>query len=182
MVTTSQPLFGPEEKVLIVDDEAGLRAVLRRLFVRAGLPTKNLREAASAEEALSLVQRETFDLVVSDFRMSGKNGVDLMAWLREHRPATGRIIMTGYHDTSIAVDGLNLGRIHGFVQKPWDNARVLDTVRKILAQRRQARNEASRDALELAHFLHQVARRRAAAEQPRLGANGAAHPTGRLEP
>lgn len=163
-----EPVFAAEERVLVVDDEPGVRAVMRRLMMQAGLPPGGFGEAGSAEDALALLEREGFDLVLADFRMAGRSGVDVLAWLRRNRPATARVLMTGYQDERIAIEAINSGGVHALVQKPWDNLAVLRTLRTVMAARRRLRAASAGPAQELARALGAVRERRegAPAEQP----------------
>lgn len=138
--------------ILIVDDEQGIRSVLKRVLLQGGLGGPRLREAGSGEEALEILAKERVDLVLTDFRMRAKTGVDVLAWVHEHRPATKRVLMTGYNEESIAVDGINAGRVEAYVKKPWDNSQLLATLRDLLQEQRlhALREEAHANAMRRA--------------------------------
>ncbi|MHB8585822.1 MAG: response regulator [Thermoplasmatota archaeon] len=141
-----------DSKVLIVDDEEGIRSILRRVLLRSGVPTHNIQEAASAEEAQEILERDpTFHLVLSDYRMGVKSGIDLLSWLYRQKPTTLRVLMTGYNEETIAIDAINAARVDAYVKKPWDNARLAELVQDLLRERRSrvARDEALKSALSL---------------------------------
>jgi len=109
------------DKILFVDDEPavleGYKRVLHNDF--------QAETAIGGEEAIAtVVQSGPFAVVVSDMRMPGMDGVQLLARLREIAPDTVRVILTGYADMQSAIDAVNEGRIFRFLTKPCE-ARVL---------------------------------------------------------
>jgi DNA-binding NtrC family response regulator len=78
--------------ILIVDDEHGLRSLLRLSFSAAGY---DVHAAADVPEAMGMCGAKSFDVVLTDVRMPGLTGHDLARWLAEHHPATRSILMTG---------------------------------------------------------------------------------------
>jgi DNA-binding NtrC family response regulator len=131
---TPSPDVLRDAHVLIVDDEREIRRALRRLLESAGVAASNLEEAESGEEALGLLCIERFDAVVCDYRMKAVSGIDVLAWVWHNRRPTGRILLTGYADLEMAVDAINTGKVHGFLQKPWDNAELLGKVRAVIRE------------------------------------------------
>lgn len=119
-------------RLLVVDDEPAIRRLILRLLAFEGHPRDSMAEAGSAEEALALLQRERFDLVLTDFRMTRMSGAELLAWLREHQPWVRRCLMTGYQEDRAAVEGLELGEAHALLRKPWDNQELTQVVRELL--------------------------------------------------
>lgn len=106
----------PRPAILIVDDEPQVtRSLARSLRDRFTVFT-----AASADEALAIVEREPIAVILSDQRMPGVTGVQLLERVRDIRPDTLGILLSGYTDAAALVDALNLGNIRGFLPKPWD--------------------------------------------------------------
>ncbi|HYD54893.1 MAG TPA: ATP-binding protein, partial [Gemmatimonadaceae bacterium] len=95
------------ESILVVDDEPSVRSSMRRILERAGYV---VTEAQSAEDALTLWRRHAghFDLVVTDFMMPGRTGVELLAALSEERPGLRGLLVSGY--TGSEVDVAELAR------------------------------------------------------------------------
>lgn len=121
-------------KILLVDDEAHIRNVLKRLLARR-LPEVEIVEASSAEEAMAIARERAFDVVLTDYRMDGATGADLLRHLSVDAPGTARVLATGYQDDAIieeAVRGLDLD---ARLPKPWDNDTVVTVLKGILAQR-----------------------------------------------
>jgi signal transduction histidine kinase len=103
-------------RVLIVDDDVGNLDVLR-----AFLDTDHgVREARSAEEALALLEVEDFDVIVTDQRMPGMTGIDLLSVVRERRPDVAGILLTAYTDMPVLVDAINRARVFRHMHKPWE--------------------------------------------------------------
>lgn len=124
----------PRRKVLVVDDEEGIRTVLKRLLARMPEPPPiEVVTAESAEQAIELMEHSKFTLVLTDFNMGGRDGVFLLATALERWPQTRRMLMTGYTDEEIMVQARERGGAAAVVRKPWDNTRLLATVGDILA-------------------------------------------------
>lgn len=118
--------------VLVVDDEAGIRSVLRRLLAAAGLDARGVEEAASGEAALDVLARRRFDLVLTDFRMPRASGLEVLAWVREHHPGTRRALMTGNNEAPTA-GAPEPGLVEAWFRKPWDNDALLARIAGLLA-------------------------------------------------
>jgi DNA-binding NtrC family response regulator len=111
-------------RVLVVDDEPDLRLGLTRLLAQTGA---TITSAASAEEALALLGTSPVDLVISDIRMPGRSGVDLLRAIKATRPAVEVILITGFGTIELAVECLHAGAAN-FLTKPFDNDEILNTV------------------------------------------------------
>lgn len=103
-------------KVLYVDDEESnlrsFKANFRRDF--------DVHLAASAKEAMELLSREPMHVVISDQRMPGENGAELLAQVKDKHPSAIRMLLTGYADIEAVIDAVNRGRIYAYATKPWD--------------------------------------------------------------
>ncbi len=139
MQTTAQAstftaLLGRPPRVLVVDDERTVRIGLEKLLRRSGY---EVTTAESAEEALEHLRRSEFDVVMSDIRMNGLTGIDLLAQIQQIAPTTGVIIMTGYASVDTAVEALRL-RAYDYLTKPFDNDHVRATLERAVGKRAQA--------------------------------------------
>src|SRR5271170_5040992 len=103
------------QRVLFVDDEPQvLEGIQRSLRKRV-----ELRTAANATEGLRLIIEEgPFAVVVSDMRMPGMNGAQLLAKVREQEPDAVRMILSGQSDMQATIDAVNQGHIYRFLSKP----------------------------------------------------------------
>ena len=130
--TSSQPEPQDKPTILVVDDEATVRLVVNRVFSRDACVV----EAASAEEALVWLERHEADIVISDYRMAGMSGIELMGALRRARPDIARVLISANCDIESTTDALNDGLISRFVRKPWRNEELETVVRLALRDRR----------------------------------------------
>ena len=126
---------GEQARILFVDDEERILTALRSVF-RAGY---HVLTATHGREALELVGKFHPHVVVSDQRMPGMTGVELLRQVKEAAPSTVRLLLTGYSDLAAIVGSVNEGEVFRFVSKPWDNQEILATI-----------GEAAAIALELA--------------------------------
>ena len=115
--------------ILFVDDEANIRNTLVRLLRHEPW---TIRCASCAAEALQIIQCEPCQIIVSDQRMPGMNGVDFLSEVRQIRPEIVRMMLTGYTDISIAVDAINRGEIYRMITKPWNNEELKATLRQAI--------------------------------------------------
>lgn len=114
-------------KILCVDDERNVLKALRRLFMDED--DYEIIIAESGEEGLETLEEEDgINLVISDYRMPGMNGVDFLSQVYERWPETVRIVLSGYADTAAVVEAINLGRIYKFIPKPWNDEHLKSTV------------------------------------------------------
>jgi DNA-binding NtrC family response regulator len=103
-------------KVLIVDDEANIRQALQRLLHGCQVFT-----ASNADVALRILEREEMDVLITDHRMPGMTGLDLVRFVRGRWPKTLRMMLTGQTDVRLAMDAINQGEMYRFLMKPWDD-------------------------------------------------------------
>lgn len=117
----------PEEAlILVVDDEGAIRYSVSKTLERVGY---RVITASSGEEALDLMERQDFDVVLTDIRMPGISGVDLLAMIREKSPDIVVILMTGYASLGTAVESLRLGA-HDYLIKPSSSEDIRESVRR----------------------------------------------------
>ena len=114
--------------LLIVDDELGMRQFLTHLFQREG---HTVRAAENGREALELMRAAPADLVVSDVRMPDMNGIELLRSARELFPTVEVVLMTAFANVDTAREAFLLGA-YDFVQKPFDNDLLKETVTRAL--------------------------------------------------
>jgi two-component system response regulator AtoC len=120
------------EQVLVVEDDAGLRRLIIEELAEAGL---QVRGAASAEEAAPILQEWEPDLVISDLRLPGADGIALLRHGRERHAAPSFLIITAFGTVAQAVAALKAGADE-FLTKPLDLEHLLLTVRRLLETRR----------------------------------------------
>jgi DNA-binding NtrC family response regulator len=114
-------------EVLLVDDEETIRVTLHDDLVAAG---HHVTAVANGSDALHLIESRVFDAIVSDIRMPGVEGTELLARVKQLRPATAVILMTGYGTIESAVEALRAGAYH-YVVKPFLNDDIVAHVKRI---------------------------------------------------
>ncbi|ATH79942.1 DNA-binding response regulator [Ectopseudomonas mendocina] len=119
-------------QVIVVDDEAAIREAVQQWLELSGF---DVRTCASAGEALALVDRDFPGIVVSDVRMPGSDGLQLLDKLLEVDSDLPVILVTGHGDVPMAVQALRQGA-YDFIEKPFTPERLLDSVRRALDKRR----------------------------------------------
>lgn len=125
----------PSARILVVDDEPRSVELLVRTLRRLG----RVEPFTSAETAWAAAQAEPPDLVISDQRMPGMKGVELLARVAGLGPPIGRVLLTGYADIGATVDAINAGRIHAYVNKPWSPDQLGQTAGTLLERVRLER-------------------------------------------
>lgn len=103
-----------DNQVMFVDDEEGVRVSWERYFRGRGLTTTTAPDGATAIDRLS---QHPVDVVVSDMRMPGKNGLELLEWLHVRQPDTRFIMLTGYGDRRLEWKARQLGAVE-YLEKP----------------------------------------------------------------
>ena len=102
-------------QLLLVEDDNAMREMLESLFRQEGYIVS---EAASANAALDLARETDFDVVLSDIKMPGKSGLELVGELRQLRPDTPVVLMTAFGSIDTAVDAMRAGAF-GYTTKPF---------------------------------------------------------------
>lgn len=115
--------------VLLVDDEPNILSALRRLLRNEPL---DVLTAESGMAAAELLAARPVDLIISDMRMPGMSGAELLSLARVQQPEAIRVLLTGYADVQSTIQAINEGQIYRYLNKPWDDTEVLLLVRSAL--------------------------------------------------
>jgi DNA-binding NtrC family response regulator len=113
--------------VLIVDDEEMVATALRS-FLQLETPYRVVT-FTSPELALERLDDEEAQVVIADFMMPGLDGISFLRQVRERRPFTTRILLTGYADKENAIRAINEAGLYYYLEKPWDNEHLKLIVR-----------------------------------------------------
>jgi DNA-binding NtrC family response regulator len=125
-------------RILVIDDDPGVRDSMARMLRLAGY---SVDTAETGEAGLELARGNAFDVVLSDMRMSGMSGIDVLRQLREQRVDSAFIVMTGFGTVDTAVEAMKLGAVD-FVQKPFFRDELLMRVKSAVERRQLARQVA----------------------------------------
>ena len=122
-------------RVLVVDDEPDIRRVVRMMLEKAGY---DVLEAEDGQAAINVINTGEnplmLDAVVCDMRMPKINGVEAMAYFREHFPHVPVVVLTGFPDTEMAVSSMRNGVVD-YLVKPVDSERLTAAVASAMVQR-----------------------------------------------
>ncbi len=113
-------------KILIVDDEPDLLDVMRYFLTQSGF-TGRILEAASGEASLALVEKERPDVVVSDIRMPGMSGLEVLQEMNARRIFTPVIFVSAFGDKRIVMEAWRLGAFD-FLDKPISSQRLIENL------------------------------------------------------
>ena len=133
------PTPGPAraQRILVVDDEEDIRESLKALFETC-LEEVEVVTAASGQEGLDVLDRETVDLIITDYKMPGMNGIEFLARAVKKGPTLPRILVTAFPDLEIAIRAINDANVENFFTKPFEAEKVLEVVRSLLQEQRAA--------------------------------------------
>ena len=132
-------------QILVVDDDRAMREMLASLFKERGLWVE---EAGSARAAMELAAEREFDVVLSDIRMPGLSGIELVGQLRRLRPATPVVLMTAFGTIDSAVEAMRAGAFD-YITKPFEPDAVVFAIDRAVERAALAReNEALRRAVQ----------------------------------
>ena len=117
--------------VLVVDDEAVVRKAMERILAREGMEVET---CPSGYAAIQRMQEREFDLVVTDLKMPGMNGMEVLRTVKILQPEVPVIIITGYATVDTAVEAMRNGA-SDYIAKPFTPEQIVEKVRKALAQK-----------------------------------------------
>jgi DNA-binding NtrC family response regulator len=133
-------------RILVIDDEAAIRESLEVLLKLEGYTT---RMAGDGVEGLRILDQESFDLMLLDLALPGQSGLELLPQFKERYPDLPIIMITAYGTVDNVVEAIRAGA-ENFIQKPWDNEKLLADIRSAVA-----RHKAEEENLQLKRTLKQ---------------------------
>ncbi|HEX4156677.1 MAG TPA: sigma-54 dependent transcriptional regulator [Acidobacteriaceae bacterium] len=133
-------------RILIVDDEAGIRDSLETLLTLEGF---SVGLAADGPAGMDLLTRHNYDLLLLDLALPGESGIDLLPRIKSLAPELPIIMITAYGTVGNVVDAIRAGASN-FIQKPWDNEKLLADIRVAIG-----RQQAEREVVHLKRTLKQ---------------------------
>jgi response regulator RpfG family c-di-GMP phosphodiesterase len=133
-----------EFRLLCVDDEVNILAALRRLLRRGGW---QVLTAVGAEQALEVLEHERVDVVVSDMRMPGMDGAQLLEHVARRWPQVVRLLLTGHAEVASIAAAVNRGQIWRYIEKPWNDDELFLAVRQAMERSALQREKDRLEAL-----------------------------------
>ena len=128
--STTSSQSEPAHRILIIDDEAAIRESLETLLTLEGY---TVEMAPEGDSGLERIDRFSYDLVLLDLALPGKNGLEILHLIRERHPDLPVIMITAYGKVDNVVEAIRTGA-QNFVQKPWDNEKLLADIRSAIAR------------------------------------------------
>lgn len=128
-------------RIMLVDDEENILKALRRVLastpcVYDGVEYKvKVDVFTSPDKALEFAAHTPVDLVLSDYRMPGKDGVTFLKEFRELQPNAARLILSGFTDLNALIGAINEAQIYRFLNKPWNDYELVSCIAQALAYR-----------------------------------------------
>jgi DNA-binding NtrC family response regulator len=135
-----------EPRILIIDDEDAIRESLDTLLTLEGF---SVNSAGDGHEGMELLSRNEYDLLLLDLALPGQSGIELLPRIVEMHPNLPVIMITAYGTVGNVVDAIRAGA-ENFVQKPWDNEKLLADIRAAVA-----RHRAEEEVVQLKRTLKQ---------------------------
>jgi CheY-like chemotaxis protein len=126
-------------RILVVDDDPGMRGLLSRVLGDAG---HAVSAVYSGEEALVLLAREKFDVLVVDKNLPGIDGLGVLRLVRQHQPSLRAIMITAYPSEQSDATARALG-VHDYIVKPFGVLTMIDAVDEAIADGRRAAHAAA---------------------------------------
>ncbi|MDO8931627.1 MAG: EAL domain-containing protein, partial [Rhodocyclaceae bacterium] len=122
--------------LLVVDDEENVLHAVQRLLHGEGY---RVLTAASGDEALDLLGKHDVGVILSDQRMPGMSGTELLRRVRTMHPDIVRIILSGYSEVTTITEAINKGEVYKYVTKPWENDDLIALLRKAFVRFEETR-------------------------------------------
>ena len=123
MMNTNENIDSKAYNLLIVDDEVEITKSIARQFRRK----YNVYSATSATNAISIMEKEHIQVILSDQRMPEMTGVDFFGAIKDKYPDALKLLLTGYSDIEAVIGAINEGQVFRYITKPW-NPEELDSI------------------------------------------------------
>lgn len=137
-MSTNDIQMQPKGNILLIDDDSSVIYRLRRVFSQEKY---NLLSTDDPEVALTLIQKNEIDLIICDYQMPCKSGIELLSQAKRISPDTVRILIAGSQDINVAISAINEGRIYYYIAKPWKNEEIKKVTKKALAWRQEQKEK-----------------------------------------
>jgi len=121
--------------IMIVEDNPEILEMLKDTLESVIHYNFNITCILNAEEAMEILKKSTFDLIISDNVLPGMSGIDLLTKVKDQYPSTLRILMTGYSDLEVVKDAINRAAVNAYIEKPFGCKEITEKVIEILKEK-----------------------------------------------
>jgi DNA-binding NtrC family response regulator len=125
--------MGENARILVVDDDENIRKVLITILEDEGY---NVEFAETAQKAIKMTERETYNVALIDIRLPDMEGIELLAKMKDTTPKMRKIIITGYPTLENAIEAINKGA-DAYIIKPFNMDKVLATIKEQLKKQKK---------------------------------------------
>lgn len=125
MQKMSEASLTVKPQILVVDDEVNILQAIKRSLRKQDF---EIILVDSGEKGLTALQQHKIDLIICDMKMPGMQGAEFFTQVVQLYPDIYRILLTGFADMESTIKAINQGKIHRYVQKPWDNDELIQIV------------------------------------------------------
>jgi DNA-binding NtrC family response regulator len=130
-------------KVLLVDDDEWIRHSLSLFFEGEGF---HIMAIETAEEGMEIVKEQIFDIIISDYRLPGMNGLEFLRWVRRVSPKAKRILVTGYGNEDIITGAREIG-IRDCIWKPFSSSAFEDSIKQMVQPQADSHEHGTRELI-----------------------------------
>lgn len=131
--------------ILLVDDEMNVINALKRLLLYERF---HVDFTAKATDALEMIRQNKYDAIICDQKMPELSGTEVLEYASRISPNTIRILLTAYADLEVLENAINKCKIHYYFQKPWEGKTLIETLKKVLLEKKFENYELFGDAME----------------------------------
>ncbi|MCD6307490.1 MAG: response regulator [Candidatus Latescibacteria bacterium] len=124
--------------ILVVDDEESVRRVISRLLASQGY---RVSSAGCVDDAIEIMGREEFDILLTDHLMKGGTGLDLIVETNKLYPNTVKLLLTGFGDRNLYLEAINKGAVFSVIEKPPEPKQLLEKIARAVEYRHKRRLE-----------------------------------------
>ncbi len=117
-----------DHSIIIVDDDPDILDLLDRTLSSDDRVRYEIITVGDAESAIDMMKKQDFDMIISDHKMAGMSGVELLSRVIKKYPDMIRILITGYSELDLAKEAINRAKVHHYIEKPWNNQDIRDTI------------------------------------------------------
>ena len=123
-------------RILVVDDDEEILNLIKLTLERSDDMDVEIVTETKPKMGLDLLKKENFDVILSDQRMEGMNGLELLSYVKEKYPHIARVLITAYSELELAKDAINKAKVDLYIEKPWTKSQIRTDIKGLLDNKR----------------------------------------------